>query len=664
MPQNIRVVAKFGGVLVGTIAGTVICSFPAAAQLPHLSPPPSPPSQDPAEQVAPAAVPVEPGALPITRIEQLAMQQELVNLIGRFESALLSADSAIASTELSPPRTASAPGNAARDLIITASNAAKLTQLAPPSGTANTIVAQARQILQNFPQWVSRRDYVTARQRWLEARQILWDNFPTDRPLAQPEIRAMWLDRGTIVQARSRQGLAEIFDRLAAAGINTIFFETVNAGYPIYPSDIAPQQNPLIFGWDPLAEAVDLAHERGMELHAWVWTFAAGNARHNSIVNLPVDYPGPLIAANPDWANYDNRGNRIPPGQTKPFLDPANPAVRRYLLQLFEEIVTRYEVDGLQLDYIRYPFQDPGAGRTYGYGSAARQQFQALTGVDPLTISPTQRQLWERWTDFRTHQINSFVAQTSRLLRRHNPDLVLSTAVFPLPTHERLHKIQQNWETWAQQGHVDLIVTMSYAMDTNRLQRLVIPWLNNVELGPVLVLPSIRLLNLTGSATFDQLQAIRDMPSGGFSLFAVADLNSTLQEIFHRTQGHRPDPNQSPDPIPYRQPFHSAIARYTALQREWSFMMANGQLWIQDPEMTEWSAKAEELGRSLKDLAERPSHQRYQRAKTQLNDFRTEFDEWMSLQALIDGYRVETWDNRLETLETLLNYGEHFVLQR
>jgi uncharacterized lipoprotein YddW (UPF0748 family) len=62
-------------------------------------------------------------------------------------------------------------------------------------------------------------------------------------------------------------------------------------------------------------------------------------------------------------------------GQTKPFLDPANLEVREYLLNLYAEIFNRYQVDGLHLDYIHYPFQDPFCGRTYGYGKAAREKF-------------------------------------------------------------------------------------------------------------------------------------------------------------------------------------------------------------------------------------------------------------------------------------------------
>ena len=127
-----------------------------------------------------------------------------------------------------------------------------------------------------------------------------------------------WI-RGTIVRAANEKGLAKIFDNLAKAGINTVFFETLNAGYTIYPSKVAPQQNPLIRGWDPLASAVKLAHERGIELHAWVWVFAAGNQSHNKILNIKSNYPGPVLAKHPDWAAYDNRGRMIPSGQNKPF---------------------------------------------------------------------------------------------------------------------------------------------------------------------------------------------------------------------------------------------------------------------------------------------------------------------------------------------------------
>ncbi|WNZ26083.1 family 10 glycosylhydrolase [Leptolyngbya sp. NK1-12] len=613
----------------------------------------APTSTDPAEQVAPVELEVHRSGARITLYEATTMRQELENLIGRYESALILASSR-SNTQSNTQLNQAQSGAKVGDVVQVATNSAELL--------GNGILAQARQGYTAFSEALNQRDYAAARQQWLATRQLLWQNFPLDRPLSQPEVRAIWLDRGTIVQAGSRQGLAQIFDRLAAAGINTVFFETVNAGYPIYPSRVAPEQNPLTRHWDPLAAAVELADARGMELHAWVWTFAAGNQVHNAILNQPASYPGPILAARPNWANYDNRGSLIPPGQTKPFLDPANPEVRAYLLSLFEEIVTRYDVDGLQLDYIRYPFQDPRAGgHTYGYGMAARQQFQRLTGSDPVNLSPSHPQ-WQQWTAFRTEQVNSFVADVSRLVHGLKPELILSTAVFALPERRRVNEIQQNWEVWAQRGDVDMIVLMSYARDTNGLQRLANPWLlENADLGTTLILPGIRLLNLSNETVVDQIQALRDSPSGGFALFAAENLNSGLQTIFRQIQG---ESAATSEPIPYRDPFATAASRYSVLLQQWNWLLENGQLQVRESQIEPWRSKTAALEQALQTLATDPSSANLQQARTLLRSFQTQFKTWMNLPVLSEAYRINTWQNQLETLETLLGYGERVVLNR
>ena len=387
--------------------------------------------------------------------------QELLKLIGRVESANL----AVAAIN---------NGNSQTAQIQPAQFAS--SQPGALTFSSQQAVSQAKEIVQQLPKLVAKRKYAEARKQWLAAKNSLWNQFPVNQRFAQPEIRAIWLDRGTIVKARNEQGLAQVFDRLSQAGINTVFFETVNAGYTVYPSKVAPQQNPLTRNWDPLKSAVKLAHDRGMELHAWVWVFAAGNQRHNKILGLNANYPGPVLAAHPDWAGYDRRGKMIPQGQNKPFFDPANPQLRQYLLKQYEEIVTRYDVDGLHLDYIRYPFQDHQRNRSYGYGKAARAIFKQRYGVDPLKITPRQPNMWQKWTAFRTQQIDSFVAQVSQKMRQKKTDLIMSVAVFPLPEKERIGKLQQHWEVWAQRGDIDLIVPMTYALDTPTFSRLAQPW--------------------------------------------------------------------------------------------------------------------------------------------------------------------------------------------
>ncbi|MDF5710827.1 MAG: family 10 glycosylhydrolase [Nostoc sp. S4] len=613
-------------------------------------------SQEPIDQLEQAVrLDVVPNSNePINQNEAIALQQELENLIGRVESANLAAVSANAANL----------GESGDLGSVDVQSVKQKTQLAStrPGALVNTkeqALAQAKEIVKNLPQLIAQKNYALARQQWLVAKKILWQQFPVDRRLAQPEIRAIWLDRGTIVRAGSKAGLAQVFNRLAATGINTVFFETVNAGYTIYPSQVAKEQNPLIRGWDPLADAVKLAHERNMELHAWVWTFAAGNQRHNEIINVNLNYPGPVLAAHPDWANYDNLGNMIPIGQTKPFLDPANPQVRQYLLKLYTEIVTRYDVDGLQLDYIRYPFQDPLGGRTYGYGKAARVQFQQLTGVDPVNISPSQPELWQKWTTFRTEQVDSFVAQVSQQLRQKRANLILSVAVFPLPQMERIQKIQQNWETWARRGDIDLIVPMTYALDTSRFQRLAQPWIASKQLGATLLVPGIRLLSLPTIGAFDQLQLVRDLPVSGYALFAAENFNNELEKLFISTQGRVQSPTN--EPIPERQPFQSAAIRYAALQREWKFVLQNDRLPMPAQTILDFNNQAEVLRVALNQLATAPSASKLLVAKASLTRFESQFRVLMKQELKSNSYQVKVWENRLATIERLLRYGERRI---
>ncbi|MGL5133216.1 MAG: glycoside hydrolase family 10 protein, partial [Planktothrix sp.] len=618
-------------------------SLTATRTLPNT---PSIPSSfiDPSEQTAPAGLEVQPGNQPIEELTAIAMRQELIDLLGRFENALIASNSGnipinlqVASTQL----IAETGGN------LASANFKKSDQ----------IITKARELIKNFPQLVAQQNWTEARQQWLETRQQLWQHYPTEGERLGAEIRAVWLDRGTIVKARNEAGLAQVFDRLAAAGINTVYFETINAGYPIYPSRVAPEQNPLIQGWNPLEAAVKLAHQRGMELHAWIWVFAVGNDRHNQLLGQPSSFLSPVIQAHPDWININNHGELRNPRDRKVYLDPANREARAYLMRLINEI-TAYNVDGLQLDYIRYPFQDPSGSYTYGYGKAGREQFQQLTGVDPVNITPKNNQLWNQWLQFKTQQVTSFVAEVSQFLQQQKPNVILSVAVFSNPEQERIMKIQQQWEVWAKNGYVDLIVPMTYAMDTNRLQRITQPLTQEQKLGSALISPSIKLLNLPEIVAIDQLQSLRDLPTGGYSIFAFESLGNNLHNHFYRTQNYS---SQTQPPIPYREPFAAARDRYLALKREWSFLLANDQLWIRDEELKSLSIQAEELAQTLKQLEDNPSTQTLGIAQQKLATFQKQFQTSMRLQALERPYQVSSWGNRLASINMLLRYGERRI---
>ncbi|PSF31119.1 hypothetical protein C7H19_23270 [Aphanothece hegewaldii CCALA 016] len=577
------------------------------------------------------------------------MSQELSSLIARYESTLLAANASNSNLDLSPQK-----------IIETSKRTNTEVSTVRVAHRSSLIVQQAKENLENFQQLIQAKEYEQARELWLKARRSLWDNYPTERQFAQSEIRAMWLDRGTIVQAKSEEDLAKVFDRMANAGVNVVFFETINASYPIYPSAIAPEQNPLTQGWDPLKAAVKLAHERGMEIHAWAWIFAAANQRHNEVMGQPKNYLGPVLSRHPDWVITNKQGEPFDYGKEykKAFYDPANPEVQEYLLSLLEEIATNYDVDGVQFDYIRYPFQAPQANETFGYGLSSRWLFKQETGVDPIDIYP-KHPLWNSWTSFRAQQVTNFVAIASTRLKQIKPNLLISAAVFPMAQQERMYRLQQNWEEWGKRGWVDLICLMTYALDTGNLEERTQLLYEPMAAGASLIIPGIRLLKVPDSVTIDQMQLLRNMPTSGFALFAAENLTPNLQSILNRTQGVISSNNK--EPLPYRQPFQTAALRFQGLQKEWSFLMVNNQLAMNEGTMKNWGQQVDYLAESFNKLAQNPTPANLAHTQNTLKKFRTSFSLWMSEHKQKNAYQVQVWQNRLDTIDRLLVYGDRLT---
>ncbi len=147
-----------------------------------------------------------------------------------------------------------------------------------------------------------------------------------------------------------KQELIDMFDGLKALGINAVVFQVRTECDALYPSDIDPwsywltgQQgtapSPM---YDPLEFAVREAHKRGMELHAWLNPYRA----ERSVGNYPLDATH-VVEEHPDWILRFG-GLKI--------LDPGLPMVRDYVVNVIEDIVTRYDVDGIHFDDYFYPY--------------------------------------------------------------------------------------------------------------------------------------------------------------------------------------------------------------------------------------------------------------------------------------------------------------------
>ncbi len=159
--------------------------------------------------------------------------------------------------------------------------------------------------------------------------------------------------RGEPTETAKRE-LKEIVDVAAKLHLNALLFQVRPSADALYPSRIEPwseyltgrQGEPPKPRWDPLAEAIRLAHQKGIELHAWFNPFRA-----ESPAQKGPNSRGHVSMRHPNWVK------RYGPYL---WLDPGEPAAREHSLQVFEDVVRRYDVDGIVIDDYFYPYKEKG----------------------------------------------------------------------------------------------------------------------------------------------------------------------------------------------------------------------------------------------------------------------------------------------------------------
>ena len=251
--------------------------------------------------------------------------------------------------------------------------------------------------------------------------------------------------------------------RLKKLGVNTVFVETFYHGKTIYPSKLMAKygfvpQNELFAGFDPLAVWAEECKKEKIKLHIWFETFYVGNDTVNS-------NPQAMLVLNPAWSNKTKKDYAsINPSKAATehngyFLDPVNPDVRKFLLELMEEIIVTYKPSGINLDYIRYP-QAVSESNAWGYTQCARELFQAQYGVDPVDISSNEMML--NWANFRRSYVTQMVKSTNALCKKHN--VYLSAVIFPDRLAALLYKLQ-DWKEWSLNNYIDGVTPLFLTCD-------------------------------------------------------------------------------------------------------------------------------------------------------------------------------------------------------
>ncbi len=412
---------------------------------------------------------------------------------------------------------------------------AKQAEFSVPLKTIQASYDSATQHVKDFNAAYSERRFLEADEHNQKARQDFAMAFGQSMPVRPVESRSIWLDRGTIVATRGATGMSQLFDKLQAANINIIYFETNNAGFVMYPSTVATQ-NPETLGWDPLGCALAEAKKRGMELHAWFWTFNVGNVKHNPIIGKEADYPGPVLASHDyAWALASATGSFVPPKQFEFWLDPSNPDCRKYIKDLILDVVTKYPaIDGIQLDYIRYPFNNKGS--EMGFNWLGRQKFERETGLSLDRLDDDTRQMWIHW---KANNVTSFVKEMSETLRAAKPGIRISAAVYGMPRRMRMNAIQQEWEVWVANGWVDTLNPMTYVSSPKELYEAA-GYVRESTADKALSLPGLSIRQLDTAGLIEQLDTARIIGTLGTTMFAAAHLDEKKVNVLKVGPYRRP----------------------------------------------------------------------------------------------------------------------------
>jgi uncharacterized lipoprotein YddW (UPF0748 family) len=177
-----------------------------------------------------------------------------------------------------------------------------------------------------------------------------------------------WPSKPGLSAATQQAQLRALLDRAASLNLNAILLQVRPASDALYNSSFEPWSQVLSGtagvspGYDPLAFAISEAHARGLELHAWVNPFRAVLHRND---RLPSNH---VAVEHPEWIR--RFGDQL-------WIDPGNPAARRYVISVITDIARRYPVDGIHLDDYFYPypvknggsFPDEATWQAYGKAS-------------------------------------------------------------------------------------------------------------------------------------------------------------------------------------------------------------------------------------------------------------------------------------------------------
>ena len=355
---------------------------------------------------------------------------------------------------------------------------------------------------------------------------------------SQSEMRGLWVVRTGLLTPES---VDQVVDGAARGGFNALFVQVRGRGDAFYASRVV-ERSELLRGqpadFDPLGRLLARARARGLQVHAWV------NVLLTAHFGLPLP-PGHVAVRHPDWLMVPREAARealgaapteiIPlieryrdPADTEGlYLSPSAPGVAVHLEQVVSELVRRYPVNGLHLDFVRYPSAD------FDWSRAALEGFGATRGGGDLLAGPAVDP--EGWGNYRRAVLDDLTVRLSAIARQTRPGIVVSAAVVAdLP--KALYQNYQPWPSWMARGVLDAVCPMTYTPDT-RLFRAQVEQARD-KLGAAASLwAGIGAWRLPVGSVLEKIRAAREAGASGVVLFShesfgAADLDRLRADAF------------------------------------------------------------------------------------------------------------------------------------
>ena len=292
------------------------------------------------------------------------------------------------------------------------------------------------------------------------------------------QLRAFWVDAfgdGIYTQAQIDQLVADV----KAANMNAIVAQVVRRGDCFCNRSSLPRTavagvSPAPF--DPLQSLIDAAHARGIQVHAWIIT--TGIWQGPSVPTDPThafNQHGPSTTGAANWIDY--RSDGASNLNDEYFIDPGNPDAAAYIVNMATSIARNYNVDGINLDRIRYPDGNFGTNvPSWGYNPTALSRFQAATG---RTDRPSNTDA--TWTQWRRDQVTNIVRRIYLETYAIRPTIRISADTITYGAgpqssggweNTRTYaEVLQDWVGWLREGILDLNIAMNYKRDADTTQR-------------------------------------------------------------------------------------------------------------------------------------------------------------------------------------------------